>query len=65
MAGFKAVELSLSLAPEIIPVATAEDFISRINAATNASFKLTADLDFANVSFNGISQDNWTVMDIL
>ena len=54
VAGFKAVELSLSLAPEIIPVATAEDFISRINAATNASFKLTADLDFANVSFNGI-----------
>ncbi|WP_455584189.1 DUF4886 domain-containing protein [Bacteroides sp.] len=54
VSGFKAAELSIALAPEIIPVATAEDFISRINAATNASFKLTADLDFAGVSFNGI-----------
>lgn len=54
VAGFKATELYLSLTPEVIPLATAEDFISRINAAMNADFILTADLDFTNVSFNGI-----------
>ena len=54
VSGFKAAEISISIIPDIIPVATAEDFISRITAATDGSFKLTADLDFANVSFNGI-----------
>ncbi len=54
--GFKAAEISISVIPDIIPVATAEDFVSRINAATDGSFKLTADLDFANVSFNGIEK---------
>lgn len=54
VAGFKVTELSVALIPGVISIATADDFVSKISAAANGNFLLTADLDFSDVSFNGI-----------
>lgn len=52
--GFKPVNIQISLVPNELTVATANEFINKINAATTGNFKLTADIDFAGVEFNGL-----------
>lgn len=54
-AGINDAIIQVKLIPGEVTIANAAEFISKINMAPGANFKLTADIDFTNENFNGIS----------
>lgn len=47
-------KITIKLVPTLISIANANEFVSKIGAATGGDFKLIADIDFTGVTFNGI-----------